>query len=231
MELLKHLRAVQTTHRSDPPRQIDWTQTVCRPIRLLRWSAAGPYFPKPILADWVRVSSSNTRATRSDCHINGFKGLKFVNQPHSSPYFPKSTSHSQFLLSLSPMLPFADPTTDVYPSLILLVVDLCLTIVDLCLFVVDLCSSSSTFTLRPQRPSLSSPPSLRFDLSISSLRFGYLWICGSALWVFVLWICRSFLWVLEIFQGIIPIEDMREFFWYKTLDTKEAHSSLSEKPY
>ena len=48
---------------------------------------------------------------------------------------------------------------------------------DLCLFVVDLCSSSLTFALCPQRPSSSLPPSLRFDLSISSLRFGYLWNC------------------------------------------------------
>ena len=35
---------------------------------------------------------------------------------------------------------------------------------------------------------------------------------------------------LEILQGITPVEDMRELFGYKTLDTKEAHSSLSEKP-
>ena len=36
---------------------------------------------------------------------------------------------------------------------------------------------------------------------------------------------------LEILQGIIPVEDMRELFGYKTLDTKETHSSLYEKPY
>ena len=36
---------------------------------------------------------------------------------------------------------------------------------------------------------------------------------------------------LEILQGIIPVEDMRELFGYKTLDTKEAHSSFSEKPH
>ena len=36
---------------------------------------------------------------------------------------------------------------------------------------------------------------------------------------------------LEILQGITPVEDMREFFGYKTLDTKEAQFSLSEKPY
>ena len=36
---------------------------------------------------------------------------------------------------------------------------------------------------------------------------------------------------LKILQGITSVEDMREFFGYKTLDTKEAHSSLSEKPY
>ena len=35
---------------------------------------------------------------------------------------------------------------------------------------------------------------------------------------------------LEIFQGITSVEDMRELFGYKTLDTKEAHFSLSEKP-
>ena len=56
-------------------------------------------------------------------------------------------------------------------------------------------SSSLICALRPQRPSSSLPPSLRFNLSISSLRFGYLWICGSVLWVFVLWICGSVLWV------------------------------------
>ena len=36
---------------------------------------------------------------------------------------------------------------------------------------------------------------------------------------------------LEILQGIILVEDMRELFGYKTLDTKETHSSLYEKPY
>ena len=36
---------------------------------------------------------------------------------------------------------------------------------------------------------------------------------------------------LEILQGITPVKDMRELFVYKTLDTKEAHSSLSKKPY
>ena len=36
---------------------------------------------------------------------------------------------------------------------------------------------------------------------------------------------------LEILQGITPVEDMREFFGYKTLDIKKAHSSLSEKSY
>ena len=36
---------------------------------------------------------------------------------------------------------------------------------------------------------------------------------------------------LEILQGIIPVEDMRELFRYKTLDTNVAHSSFSEKPY
>ena len=36
---------------------------------------------------------------------------------------------------------------------------------------------------------------------------------------------------LEILQGIIPVEDMRELFGYKTLDTKDAHSSLSKNPY
>ena len=34
----------------------------------------------------------------------------------------------------------------------------------------------------------------------------------------------------RVFQGIIPIEDMRKLFGYKTLYTKEAHSSLSKKP-
>ena len=32
-------------------------------------------------------------------------------------------------------------------------------------------------------------------------------------------------------QGITSVKDMRELFEYKTLDTKEAHSFLSEKPY
>ena len=35
---------------------------------------------------------------------------------------------------------------------------------------------------------------------------------------------------LEILQRITPVADIRELFGYKTLDTKEAHSSLSEKP-
>ena len=34
---------------------------------------------------------------------------------------------------------------------------------------------------------------------------------------------------LEILQGKTSVEDMREFFGYKTLDTKDAHSSLSLK--
>ena len=36
---------------------------------------------------------------------------------------------------------------------------------------------------------------------------------------------------LEILQGITPVKDMRELSVQKTLDTKEAHSSLFEKPY
>ena len=36
---------------------------------------------------------------------------------------------------------------------------------------------------------------------------------------------------LDTKELITPIEDMREFFGYKTLDTKELHSSLSKKPY
>ena len=36
---------------------------------------------------------------------------------------------------------------------------------------------------------------------------------------------------LKILQGIIPVEDMRELFGYKTLDSKETHSSLFEKSY
>ena len=36
---------------------------------------------------------------------------------------------------------------------------------------------------------------------------------------------------LEILRGITPIEDMRELFGYKTLDTKNAHFSLSKKPW
>ena len=36
---------------------------------------------------------------------------------------------------------------------------------------------------------------------------------------------------LEILQGITLVEDMRELFGYKTLDTKEVNSSLSEKPF
>ena len=34
---------------------------------------------------------------------------------------------------------------------------------------------------------------------------------------------------LEILQGIIPVEDLRELFRNKTLNTKETHFSLSEK--
>ena len=110
----------------------------------------------------MRVSSSNTRATRPDRHINGFKGLKLVNVSHSSPCFPKSSSYSQFL-------PFADPTADVYPSPIV-VVDICLSIVDLCLFVVDLCSSSATSLIC----------ALRLHLSDSTFLFHLLGsvICG-----------------------------------------------------
>ena len=36
---------------------------------------------------------------------------------------------------------------------------------------------------------------------------------------------------LEILQGIAPVKDIRELFRNKTLNTKEAHSFLSEKPY
>ena len=36
---------------------------------------------------------------------------------------------------------------------------------------------------------------------------------------------------LEIFLRIASVEDFRELSRYKTLDTKEAHSSLFEKPY
>ena len=36
---------------------------------------------------------------------------------------------------------------------------------------------------------------------------------------------------LEILQVITPVEDMRELFRNKTLNTKEALSSLSKKPY
>ena len=36
---------------------------------------------------------------------------------------------------------------------------------------------------------------------------------------------------LKTLQGITPVEDMRELFRYKTLDTKEAHSSLSKNPW
>ena len=115
----------------------------------------------------MRVSSSNTQATQPNRHINGFKGLKFVTL----------SSYSHSLLSISrSLLPFADPTCRRF-----------------CLSIVNLCISSSTFALRLQRPSSSSPPSLRFNLSISSLRFVYLWICGS-----VLWVCRSSLWVIDL---------------------------------
>ena len=81
-------------------------------------------------------------------------------------------------------LTLSSQSHDICSSPILLFIDLCLSIVDLCLFVVDLCSSSSTFAFRPHRPSQSSPPSLRFDLSISSLRFGYLWNCCLLLFLF-----------------------------------------------
>ena len=79
--------------------------------------------------------------------------------------------------------PFVDPARRQF----------CLSIVNLYLFVVNLCISLSTFALRPQRPNSSSPPSLRFNLSISSPRFIYLWICGS-----ILWVCRSSLWVIDL---------------------------------
>ena len=36
---------------------------------------------------------------------------------------------------------------------------------------------------------------------------------------------------LEILQGIAPVEDIRELFRNKTLNTKKAHSFLSEKPH
>ena len=36
---------------------------------------------------------------------------------------------------------------------------------------------------------------------------------------------------LEILQGIALVEDIKEFFRNKTLNTKETHSFLSEKPY
>ena len=36
---------------------------------------------------------------------------------------------------------------------------------------------------------------------------------------------------LEILQGIAPVEDIRELFRNKSLNTKEAHSFLSEKPH
>ena len=36
---------------------------------------------------------------------------------------------------------------------------------------------------------------------------------------------------LEILQVITPVEDIREFFRNKTINTKEALSSLSKKSY
>ena len=36
---------------------------------------------------------------------------------------------------------------------------------------------------------------------------------------------------LEILQGIILVEDIRELFRNKTPNTKEAHSFLSKKPH
>ena len=36
---------------------------------------------------------------------------------------------------------------------------------------------------------------------------------------------------LEILQVVTPVEDMRELFRNKTLNTKEAPSSLSKKPH
>ena len=100
--------------------------------------------------------------------------LTFQNQPLTL----SSYSHSFFSVSRSLLF------VDVYPSPILLVVNLCLSIIYLCLFVVDLCSSSSTFAFHPQRPNSSLPPSLRFDLFSSSLRFGYLWNCYLLLFLF-----------------------------------------------
>ena len=144
----------------------------------------GPYFSKSILVDRVRVSSSNTRATQPDRHINGFKGLKLVTL----------SSHSLLSMSRS-LLPVADPARHQF----------CLSVVDLCLSIIDLCSSSSIFALRSQRPNSSSPPSLRYRRSISSLRFVYLWICGSVLWVFVLWICGSVLWVCRSSLWVIDL--------------------------
>ena len=79
------------------------------------------------------------------------------------------SSYSHSLLSVSQsLLPVADPARHQF----------CLSVVDLCLSIFDLCSSSSIFALRSQRPNSSSPPSLRYRRSISSLRFVYLWICG-----------------------------------------------------
>ena len=100
--------------------------------------------------------------------------LIFQNHPFTlSSYYHSLFSVSRFLLFVN-----------VYPLPILLIVNLCLSIVDLCLFVVDLCFTSSTFAFHPQCPSSSSPSSLRFDLSISSLRFGYLWNCCLLLLLF-----------------------------------------------
>ena len=54
--------------------------------------------------------------------------------------------------------------------------------------------------------------------TLESLDYPHLWWLKKA--------ATSTILDLEILQGITPIEHMRELFGYKTLNTKEAHSSL-----
>ena len=112
----------------------------------------------------MRVSSSKTWATWPNRDINGLN-VVFHNS--------LSVLYSHSLLSQSLC---SSPISTLRWSLLF----------------VNLCSSSSISTLRHRcwlfnhnfASSSSSTPSLRFDLSISSLRFSYLWNCYLLLFLF-----------------------------------------------
>ena len=97
-------RAVQTTHRTDPPGQTDRTQTVHRPIQLLQLSAVGPCFPKPIPTSQRQVFSSKTQSTKPDRTINGLKGISELTHSLSSSTLTLSSN------DLSTLRQFADQT-------------------------------------------------------------------------------------------------------------------------